>query len=308
MRALLKNLNIHKELLFMALPGVVLIFMFSYMPMFGLVTAFKKFNFTNGIFGSPWVGLDNFRFLFNSSDITWRLLKNTVGYYIIFTIIGTVANVSLAIALNECRSKWFAKISQSLMILPTFISWIAVTFIVVTLLDGKNGMFNHILLSLGKEPVSWYTESKYWTVILTIINIWKFTGYGSILYLSALAGMDQEMFEAADLDGATKWQQTWYITLPMLVTMITVMTLISLGGIMTSNTGLFFQVTKNVGALYPTTQTIDAYVINALTANGGGTNFGMTSAVTFLQSTVGCVMVVVGNLLVRKWDTEHSLF
>lgn len=306
MKGLWKNICQNKALLLMALPGFVLIVMFAYVPMFGLVVAFKKFNYADGILGSPWVGFDNFKFLFSSADTTWRMIRNTVGYYLVFTVLGTIANVALAIGLNECRRKYFAKVSQTLMILPTFISWIAVTFIVKALLDGQNGMINHILLSLGQDPIQWYTQPQYWPVILTIVNLWKNTGYGSVLYLSALAGMDQELFEAAELDGATKWQQIRYITLPMLTSMVSIMTLMSLGGIMTSNTGLFYQVTKNIGALYPTTQTIDAYVMNALMS--GGSNFGMTSAVTFFQSVVGCVMVVGVNLIVRRIEPDNALF
>ncbi len=303
---LIRNTFKHRALLAMALPGIILIFMFSYMPMFGIVVAFKKFNFGDGIFASPWVGFDNFKFLFNSGATTWRLIRNTVGYYLLFTVVGTIGNVALAIALNECLSKRFAKVSQTFMILPTFISWIAVTFIVKALLDGQNGMINHLLISFGKDPVQWYTSPDKWPVILLIVNIWKGVGYGSILYLSALAGMDQEMFEAAELDGATKRQQIFYITLPLLTSMISIMTLMSLGGIMSSNTGLFYQVTKNIGILYPTTQTIDAYIMNALMS--GSSNFGMTSAVTFFQSFVGCVMVVGTNLLVRRWEPDNSLF
>ena len=306
MKGLWKNICQNKALLLMALPGFVLIVMFAYVPMFGLVVAFKKFNYADGILGSPWVGFDNFKFLFSSADTTWRMIRNTVGYYLVFTVLGTIANVALAIGLNECRRKYFAKVSQTLMILPTFISWIAVTFIVKALLDGQNGMINHILISLGQDPIQWYTQPQYWPVILTIVNLWKNTGYGSVLYLSALAGMDQELFEAAELDGATKWQQIRYITLPMLTSMVSIMTLMSLGGIMTSNTGLFYQVTKNIGALYPTTQTIDAYVMNALMS--GGSNFGMTSAVTFFQSVVGCVMVVGVNLIVRRIEPDNALF
>lgn len=306
MKGLWKNICQNKALLLMALPGFILIVMFAYVPMFGLIVAFKKFNYADGILGSPWVGIDNFKFLFASADTTWRMIRNTVGYYLLFTLLGTIATVTLAICLNECRKKYFAKVSQTLMILPTFISWIAVTFIVKALLDGQNGMVNHILLSLGQDPIQWYTQAKYWPVILTIVNLWKGTGYSSVLYLSALAGMDQELFEAAELDGASKWQQIRYITLPMLTSMVSIMTLMSLGGIMSSNTGLFYQVTKNIGALYPTTQTIDAYVMNALMS--GGSNFGMTSAVTFFQSVVGCVMVVGVNLIVRRIEPDNALF
>jgi multiple sugar transport system permease protein/putative aldouronate transport system permease protein len=212
----------------------------------------------------------------------------------------------LAIALNECIGKRFAKITQTMMILPTFISWIAVTFIVTSLLDVRSGMLNNVLAFFGKGEISWYTESGYWPYILLIVNVWKSTGYGSIIYLSALAGMDQDVFEAANLDGASKLQQIRYITLPMLTSMVCILTLMSLGGIMSSNTGLFYQVTRNVGSLYSTTQTIDAYVMNALMS--GTSNFGMTAAVSFFQSVVGCFMVLVVNMLVKKWEPENSLF
>ena len=306
MKGLIKNTWQKRALLCMALPGIILIIMFAYVPMFGVVIAFKKFDYSLGIWSSPWVGFDNFKFLFASASLTWRIIRNTMGYYLLFTTVGTILNISLAIALHECSKKRFAKISQSLMILPTFISWIAVTFIVTSLLDMRNGMLNHILAAFGREGINWYVEAAYWPYILLLVNVWKFTGYGSIIYLSALAGMDQEVFEAADLDGATKFQQIRYITLPMLTGMVCIMTLMSLGGIMASNTGLFFQVTRNVGALYPTTQTIDAYVMNALTS--GTSNFGMTAAVTFFQSVIGCIMVVSVNLIVKKWEPEYSLF
>lgn len=306
MKKTIKRLCKSKELIMMCLPGIILIIMFNYVPLGGLVLAFKKFNYADGIWKSPWIGLDNFKFLFTSASVTWRMLRNTVGYYFVFTIIGTALNVALAIGLNQCRNKYFAKASQTIMIMPAFISWIAVTFIVKALLEGQNGMLNHIITLFGGSTINWYAEAKYWPVILTIVNVWKNTGYGSILYLSALAGMDQEIFEAATLDGATKQQQIRYITLPMLTSIISIMLLLSLGGIMTSNTGLFYQVTMNVGSLYETTQTIDAYVMNALTI--GTTNYGMTAAVTFFQSVVGCFMVVAVNLLVKKWDPDNSLF
>ena len=307
MKALLKNTIANRALLLMALPSIILLFMFAYVPMFGLVVAFKKFNYIDGILGSPWVGINNFKFLFTSASTTWRMIRNTVGYYFLFTILGTVANIVLALALHECINKRFAKISHTIMILPTFLSWIAMVFIVNALLSMNTGLVNNWLIAMGKKPVQWYLSAKSWPYILTILSLWKSTGYGSILYLSALAGMDQELFEAAALDGATKMQQVRYITLPMLTSMVCILTLMSLGGIMTSNTGLFYQVTMNTGALYSTTQTIDAYVMNAL-MNSGTSNFGMTSAVSFFQSAVGCIMVVSVNMLVRRWEPEYSLF
>ena len=306
MKELFRNTWKNKGLLLMALPGIILIFMFSYMPMFGILVAFKDFNYQDGIFGSRWVGLDNFRILFVTKDVTLRLIRNTVGYWFLFMVTGTILNVSLAIALNECVLKRFSKISHTFMILPTFISWIAVTFIVKALLDGQDGMLNHIRTGLGLQPIQWYSEPGKWPVILLLTNIWKGTGYGAIIYLSAITGLDSEVFESAELDGATRWQQIRYIMLPMLVSMISIMTLLGLGGIMSSNTGLFYQVTKNIGLLYSTTQTIDAYIMNALTS--GSSDFGMSSAVTFFQSVVGFVMIVVSNGIVRRWEPDNALF
>ena len=290
----------------MALPTIVIIFMFYYMPMFGVLVAFKDYNYSDGIFGSAWVGFDNFKILFVNPEITWRLVRNTMGYWFAFTILGTLFNVALAIALHECTKKSFAKISHTIMIFPTFISWIAVTFIVKALLDRDTSMVNEIMRFLSMTPVRWYSDASKWPAILTIVQLWKNTGYGAIIYLAALTGMDCELFEAAMLDGANKRQQIFYITIPLLVPMISIMTLMSLGGIMTSNTGLFYQVTKNIGVLYPTTQTIDAYIINALT--DGFANFGMTAAITFFQSAIGCLMVIITNIIIRRWEPENALF
>lgn len=305
-KSFFKNVWKNKALMLFVLPGMALIIMFSYVPMFGLLLAFKDYNFAKGIFHSDWVGFNNIKFLFINGATTWRMLRNTLGYYALFTVVGTIANVSLAIALNECRRKHFARVSQTIMIMPTFISFIAVTFIVKGLLMD-NGIVNNILASFGRERIAFYAQPKYWPLILTLVNVWKGTGYGSVLYLSALAGMDQEVFEAATLDGATRWQQIRYITLPMLSSMVAILTLLGLGGIMSSNTGLFYQVTRNMGALYPTTQTLDSYVLNAL-AESGGSNYGVTAAVTLFQSVVGSFMVVTVNLIVRRISPEHSLF
>ena len=239
----------NRALIIMALPGIILVFMFNYMPMFGISIAFKNFNYGKGILGSPWCGLDNFKMLITNMNVTSRIVRNTLGYYFLFTAVGTVANVALAIALYECVFKRYAKVTQTIMIMPTFISFIAVTYIVNALLNNATGMFNNILKSMGKETINWYLSPQYWPAILTVVNVWKGTGYGSIMYLSALSGMDQEIFEAAQIDGATKGQQIRYITLPMLTGMICILLLLGLGGIMHSNTGLHYQVTKNVGLL-----------------------------------------------------------
>ena len=201
MKGLLRNTVKHRALLAMALPGIILIFMFSYVPMYGALVAFKKFDYMKGIWGSPWIGFDNFKFLFTNGKTFARIVRNTLGYYFLFTAIGTVCNVALAIMLHECMFRHFVRITHTVMIMPTFISYVAVTYIVQAMLEN-NGVINGLLLSMGQKKIQWYMSAKYWPTILTIVNIWKGTGYGCILYLSALSGMDPEIFEAAELDGS----------------------------------------------------------------------------------------------------------
>ncbi len=306
-RELLRNTIKYRMLVYLMIPGILLTVFFCYVPMVGQIVAFKKFNYTQGLFGSPWVGFENFKFLFTNSKTFGRIVRNTVGYYFLFTTVGTIGNVSLAIMLHECMFRRFAKISHTVMIMPTFISFVAVTYIVEAVLS-LNGLANNIVTSLGGKKTMFYMKPAYWPFILQIINIWKGTGFGCILYLSALSGMDPEVFEAAELDGARKMQQIRYITLPMLTSMVSILLLMGLGGIMSSSTGLHYQVTKNTGVLYSTTQTIDAYVTNAIMSGGGGTDYGQTGAVSFFQSFVGSFMVITVNLIVRRIEPDNALF
>lgn len=302
---LVKNTWRHKALLLMALPAVALLIAFNYVPMAGLVVAFKDFNYADGIFHSPWNGLNNFRYLFLVGDTAWRLTRNTVGYYLLFTVFGTIGNIAVAIGINEMIYKKTAKYFQTTMILPTFISYIAITYIVKAFLQSDIGIINRLRLAIGLQNISFYQQSQYWPLILLIVKLWKSVGYGSVLYLSALAGFDQQIYEAVELDGATAWQKLWHITIPMLMPTVVVMTLLGLGGIMHSDTGLFYQVTQNNAMLYPTTQVLDSFVLNALMKN---TNYGLTSAATFYQSIVGLVMVLLTNWVVRKASPEDALF
>ncbi len=306
MKALIKNTKKNFPLLMMETPALILLTAFWLIPLFGTVLAFKRFDYNLGIWNSPWIGLDNFRFLLASKSVMGRLVRNTVGYYALFTVVGTTLNVGLALMINECRKKYFAKVTHTVIIFPTFISYVAVSFIVYALLDTKSGLLNQILEFFGKDPVLWYQTSKAWPIILLLVKMWKDTGYGCIMYLSALAGMDSSIFEAAEIDGATKWQQIKYVTLPQLTSMISIMTLLSLGSIMTSGTGLFYKVTKNSSFIYETTQTLDSYVLNALTA--GGSTFGALAAITLFQSCVGAIVTIVVNLIVRKVEPENALF
>ncbi len=289
---------------FLALPAFILLFMFDYMPMTGLVLAFKNFNYTDGLYNSPWCGLNNFRFLFQSAPTFIRIIRNTVAYYVIFTVVDVIFCVGIAIAINELVFKKWGKFTQSCMILPTFISYIAISFIAYLFL-ANNGLLNSIRGFFGLAPVNWYLTPKPWWLILTIVHVWKGVGYGSVLYLSALTGVDQQMYEAAALDGATGWQKIRYITLPMLVPMITTMVLLGLGNVLHSDTGLFYQVTKNSGFLMSSTQVMDSYVLNAI---DNGVNFSSTAAVSLLQSVIGMILVVVTNLIVRRQAPENALF
>ena len=299
-----KNTWKNRELVVMALPALILMIMFSYVPMYGVVLAFKKFNYMQG-FNSPWCGLDNFKYMFLVSNTFWRMTRNTVGYFLLFTIVGTIGKVLLAIGLNEMMFKRSAKLFQSCMVLPHFISYIAVSFVVYALLKRNGGIVNQIIEHFGGTKINFYAEAKWWPMILLIVNEWKGLGYGSVLYLSVLVGIDPGLYEAASLDGANAWNKMIHITIPMLVPMIVITTLLGLGNIMQSNTGLFYQVTKNSGALYKTTQVLDTYVLNAIKS---GSNFGTTAAATFYQSIVGTFMIVMTNLVVRKISPDNAIF
>ena len=302
---LLKNTYKHKSLLLMAMPAVIIMILFNYVPMFGLILAFKDFNFAKGIWGSDWCGLDNFRYLFMVGETAWRLTKNTVFYYLIFTVVNTIGSVMLAIGINEMVFSKTGRTFQSFMILPTFISYIAVSFVVYAFLKNDTGILNRLIVALGGENIRFYQDASKWPVILVIVNMWKQIGYGSVLYLSVLAGIDPNLYEAASIDGASSRQKMWYITLPMLVPMVIVRTLMGLGRIMHSDTGLFYQVTKNSPALYDTTQVLDSYVLNAIMTS---TDYGVTAATTFYQSVIGFLMVVGTNLIIRKISPDNALF
>lgn len=301
MKGFLDNTWKHRAHLVMCMPAVLVLVFFSYVPMAGLVLAFKKFDYKLGIWNSPFNGLDNFNFLLASKSTFLNMTTNTLKYYLIFTLVGTFLNVVLAIAIDQLMFKQAGKIMQSIMIIPVFISYAAVQFIVYAYLNTESGMINTFFGS----SVRWYSEAGLWTIILTIIKIWNSVGYGSVLYMSALAGIDSEIYEAAEIDGAGKWQQILNITLPSLIPMITIMLLLSVGGIMRSDTGLFYQVTRNSGTLYSTTQVIDSYVLNAIFKNS---NFGFVAATTFFQSVVGVILILGANKIVRKMAPENSLF
>ena len=301
MKDFLRNSWKHRAHIVMALPVFLILLFFSYVPMAGLVMAFKSFDYTLGIWKSPWNAIENFKFLMASKSTFLSITKNTLMYYVIFTALGTFLNVVLAIAIDQFLFKKAAKVMQTIMIVPVFISYAAVQFIVYAFISTDTGILNN---ALGMN-LRFYSTPSYWPVILTVVKMWNSVGYGSVLYMSVLSGIDTSLYEAAEIDGANKWQRIWYITLPELIPMITVMLLLSVGNIMRSDTGLFYQVTRNSGVLYSTTQVIDSYVLNAIFKNS---NFGFTAATSFFQSIVGLLLMLFANGVVRRLSPDDALF
>lgn len=301
MKDFLENTWKHRAHVVLALPAFLILLFIMYVPMAGLVMAFKSFDYTKGIWASPWNELDNFKYLLASKTTFITMTRNTLMYYVIFTAIGTFLNVVLAIAIDQFVFKKVAKTMQTIMIIPVFISYAAVQFIVYAFISTDTGILNN---TFGLTT-RFYSTPSLWPAILTIVKIWNSVGYGSVLYMSVLAGIDTALYEAAEIDGANRWQMIRHITLPALVPMITVMLLLSVGSIMRSDTGLFYQVTRNSGILYPTTQVIDSYVLNAIFKNS---NFGFTAATSFFQSIVGLLLMLFANGMVRKIAPENALF
>ena len=288
----------------MALPGLIYLLINNYLPMFGLGMAFQNVNFRKGMFGGDFVGLSNFEYLFSSSE-AFTMFRNTIGYNLIFLVLGPVCGITVAIFLNNIRQKYASRVYQTLVLLPHLISYVVVSYLVYALLNPDAGLLNSLLGMFGVEKIKWYSEASYWPVILVLVNIWKSIGFSSIVYLSSIVGISGEYYEAANLDGASRWQQVKYITLPLLKPTVITMTILGLGSIFRSDFGLFYQVTLNQGALIPTTQTIDTYVFRGLMELG---NLGMSAAAGFFQSVVGFITVITANAVIRKISKDNALF
>ena len=307
-----KEVRKNKVLFIMMLPALVVLLINNYIPMAGILIAFKNFTYQGGnifanFFQSKWVGLKNFEF-FTSTPDAWEITRNTVGYNLAFILLGLVVAVTFAIALNEVKNKFMSRFYQATMILPYFMSWIVVSYLVFALISEEQGFINKSLLpALGwtENLPAWYADTKYWPPILILVNMWKYTGYNCVVYIAAIAGIDTEYYEAATVDGASKFQQIKKITIPLLTPLMIIMTLLAVGRIFNSDFGLFFSVPRNVGMLWPVTNTIDTYVYNALTNLN---DIGMSSAVGFYQAIVGFATVMVSNFVVRKIDPEKALF
>lgn len=301
----LKRLYAYRALFLMLLPASAILLFNNYIPMFGVIVAFKNYNFDGGILFSPWAGLDNFKYMFQTEE-AWIATRNTVLYNASFIVLNTFAAIFLAIALNELRNRRLAKFYQSSLLFPYFLSFVVVSYLVYAFLGGGSGFLNKSIFEpLGYSPVSWYSEAIHWTYLLPLVNLWKGVGYTMIVYLASIVAIDPEYYEAALIDGATKWQQIRSITIPLMMPVIIVMVILQIGRIFNADFGLFYQVPLDSGPLYPTTNVIDTFVYRSFLLNG---NVGMSAAAGFYQALVGLVIVFLTNYTVRKISKENALF
>lgn len=300
----LKDFRSNLPLTLLAFPGIALVFLFCYLPLPGIILAFKKLEFTKGIFGSPFVGLENFKFLF-FTDAAWRLTRNTVFMNSIFILAGMACSVIIALLLFEVRSKLSVKIYQSAIIFPNFLSWVVVGYMSYGILSSQYGLLNVVIKTLGGEAVDWYSKPQWWPFFLALFSIWKGAGIGSVVYYASLVGIDKEYYEAATIDGASKWQMTRYISLPFLYPMMTLFLILGIGSIIRADFGLFYYLTRDVALLYPTTDVIDTYVFRVMRKIGDP---GMAAAAGLYQSTVGFVLIVISNFVVTKIEPDNALF
>lgn len=298
------------SLLSMAAPGALWLVLLRYLPMFGIVIAFKDYRafrpntFWNNILKSEWVGFKNFDFLFKSPD-TAVMIRNTLGYNIVWILLGLVIAVTFAVMMSELNNRFAAKAYQTMMFFPYFLSWVVASYFVLAFLDPTRGMIPRLQRAAGLEATNFYHETASWPIILTLADMWKYVGYSSVLYLAAITGIDATQYEAAAVDGATKWQQVWNVTLPNIRTMIVILLIMNVGRIFNSDFGLFYNVPQNSGSLYPVTQVIDTYVYRAYVNSH---NIGLSAAAGLAQNAVGFICILGANAIVRRVDAESALF
>jgi putative aldouronate transport system permease protein len=294
----------NKVLFLMLLPAVIYFVVFSYLPMAGIVIAFQRFNYNKFFLFNPWVGFDNFKFLFASGK-AWLLTKNTVLYNLAFISTGIAIQVTIAIIFSELKGKYYKKISQSLMFLPYFISWVVVGAFVYNMFQYEFGTLNSILKSLNMQPVDVYGNPSAWKYILVSFNLWKYAGYGSIVYLAAIMGINPELFESAEIDGANIFHRICYITLPLIKPTIIILVLLQIGGIMRGNFDLFYQIIGNNGLLFNATDVIDTYVFRTLTTS---LELGMPAAAGLYQQAIGFAIIMTANYIVKRVNEDYALF
>ncbi len=297
-------------LLTMVLPGFIWYLLLRYLPMFGIVMSFldyrlptRKTPFPMNLLKSDWVGLDNFKFLFTNDS--WVMIRNTLCYNVVWIVLGLLISVTFAVMMSELTKKFAAKVYQTAMFFPYFLSWVVAAYFLFAFLDPTNGMISRAQRAAGGAVIDWYNEPKYWPYLLTLCNVWKNTGYSTVLYLSAITGIDRAQYEAASVDGASKWQQVLHVTLPHLKPMIVILLIMNVGKIFNADFGLFWSVPMNSAPLFPATQVVDTYVYRAYKSTN---NVGMSTAAGFLQNLVGFVCIMIANTVVRRLDEESSLF
>lgn len=293
----------------MVLPGALWFLVLKYIPIMGTIIAFKDFRidrrgFIFSIINSKWVGFSNFKFMFATND-AFIAIRNTLFYNVLWIFIGLIISVSFAIMLNELNKKCFRKIYQTAMFFPYFLSWVVVAYFVYSFLSPKSGVVNNWMEAQGMKEIMWYMEPKYWPFILTFVNIWKTAGYGSVIYLAAIIGIDESYYEAAMIDGANRWKQIWHITLPLLKPMMIILSILALGRIFNSDFGMFYNVPRDSGALYSTTSVIDTYVYRGLMHLG---NIGMSTAAGLMQSVVGFILILTTNAIIRRIEPDSALY
>ncbi len=303
-KGFLADLRRNRIYLLLLAPAILYVLVFSYAPMVGVVMAFEKYNFSLGIFHSPWVGLKNFRFLTISNKL-WPLTRNTLLYNLAFIVVGMVMEVGFAIIINEMRCRWFKRLFQSFIFLPYFISWVIASAVVQTLLDYDTGLISRTVKALGMNMVNVYVDARPWPFLLVFFRMWKGVGYGSIIYLSAITGIDSEMYEAAEIDGASSWQKMFSITLPSLVPTMVIMFLLACGQIFRGDFGMFYQLIGNNGVLLEVGDILDLYIYRAMAGNG---NLGYGAAAGLFQSVLCFVTILAANFLVKKIQPEYTLF
>lgn len=301
---ILHELKRNRTLFLMILPAVLIVLVFSYIPLNGLVLAFKDFRYAKGIWGSPWNGFENFRFLFASGK-GWQLTRNTILYNVVNLLISQGLALVVAIVLSEMRGRRFKKTTQSIIFLPYFISWIIVGAFVQNIFNYETGTLNNLLTSLGMEPINMYAIPTAWIIVIIFFNSWKWVGYNSVIYIAAVAGLDRECFEAADIDGANIWQKIRYITIPGIKPTLIIIFLLNLGKVLRGDFQMFYQIIGMNGQLYDITDVIDTYVFRSLLS---GTDMGMTAAATLYQSVMCFVIINIANAVVKKIDPDYALF
>lgn len=304
-RSFFKELRDNKIMYLMSLPGLLYLILFCYVPMVFIVIAFKDFNVQDGIFGSPWVGFKNFEFFFTAASKAWQTTYNTVVLNSFFIVTDVIFQMGFAILLNEINNRFFKKITQSIFFFPYFLSWVVIGAIIYNLFATEYGAINGILKSIGFQPVAWYNHPEYWKSILIGTHIWKWTGYGSLIYMAAMAGFDGSCYEAAVVDGASKLQQIRRITIPMLIPTATVLVLFAIGRIFFGDFGMVYGIVRDVGPLLQTTEVIDTYVYRAMRQTA---DFSLATSIGMWQSVLGLIVVIISNKLSKRFNDGTSLF